>query len=221
MTNSNPSTCVISLVFATLLVERCRLSRTDRRSANMAVRRPTRGASTSRSFRRARSSMSTCAIIRTRRSAWKVRGAVTCGRREARTHHVTQPAATSSRARLLSTFPPSRKAPCRSRPRPEHRAGEVQLNLDSSKETIMQAKLKRMTAAAIIALSSSALVQSQQEDQEHHPGGAPTQAQPAQPSQPAPNQPSAQASPPTAGQPPSQASPPNAGQPSAGMPMAR
>jgi uncharacterized protein (DUF305 family) len=83
----------------------------------------------------------------------------------------------------------------------------------------MQAKLKLMTAAAIIALSSSALAQTQQEHPEHHPGGAPTQAQPAQPSQPAPNQPSAQASPPTAGQPLSQASPPNAGQPSAGMSM--
>jgi uncharacterized protein (DUF305 family) len=83
----------------------------------------------------------------------------------------------------------------------------------------MQANLKLMTAAAIIALWSSALAQGQQEHQEHHPGGAPTQAQPAQPSQPAPNQPSAQGFPPAAGQPSDQPSPPNAGQPPAGMPM--
>jgi uncharacterized protein (DUF305 family) len=81
----------------------------------------------------------------------------------------------------------------------------------------MQAKLKLMTAAAIIALSSSALAQSQQEHPEHHPGGAPTQAQPAQPSEPTPSQPPAQASP---SQPSAQPSP-GAGQPSADMPMSQ
>ena len=48
----------------------------------------------------------------------------------------------------------------------------------------MQAKVNLMTAAALIAFSSYAFAQSQQEHQEHHPGGAPTQAQPTQPSPP-------------------------------------
>ena len=82
----------------------------------------------------------------------------------------------------------------------------------------METKLKFL-AAALIAVSSPAFAQSPQEHEQHHSGGAPTQAQPAQPSQPAPGQPPAQASPPAAGQPSDQPSPPNAGQPPAGMPM--
>lgn len=79
----------------------------------------------------------------------------------------------------------------------------------------MQAKVNLMTAAALIAFSSYAFAQSQQEHQEHHPGGAPTQAQPTQPSPPAPTQPS----PATPSQPSGQPSPPTASQPPGRMPM--
>jgi uncharacterized protein (DUF305 family) len=79
----------------------------------------------------------------------------------------------------------------------------------------MQAKLKLMTAAAVIALSGYAFAQSQQEHQEHHPGGALTQAQPTQPSPATPTQPS----PATPSQPSAQPSPPTAGQAPGRMPM--